>query len=169
MFGPVVRLLLGASALALGVVHIARGNPTGWIAVGIAVLLAYGYFRYGTVWLAFQAYRRADIDGIERRLRQVLAPGMLRAQDRVYYEFLAGIVAHRNGDFAAAREHLIAAANGPLRTDNLRSTVQCHLAQVATDSGDAAAARLHVEAARRIPHSTALDRLITELEAKLAD
>jgi hypothetical protein len=167
MFSPVMRLLLIMTGLALGALQIARGQAAGWFLVVAAALLAYGYFRYGTVWLAFRAYRRGHLEVVERRLRQVRDPARLRPQDRAYYEFLAGVVAQGRGELDRARVHLTAAASGRLRTDNVRSIVQCHLAEVALASGDGAGARWHLGEAHRLPHAPAVDGVISGLEAKL--
>jgi hypothetical protein len=71
MFTPLARLLLVSAAVALGGREIASGRPWGWALMTGAALLALGYFRYGTIWLAFRAYRRGDLERLARRIRQV--------------------------------------------------------------------------------------------------
>ena len=94
-------------------------------------------------------------------------PARLRDQDRACYAFLAGVAAQGRGDLGGARAHLTAADTGRLRTDNMRSIVQCHLAEVALANGDSDGAREHLEAARRLSHAPAVDRVIGDLEGRL--
>jgi uncharacterized membrane-anchored protein len=167
MFSPLGRLVLIVIGLALGGSQVVAGQARGWFVIAAAALLVLGHFRHGTVWLAFRAYRGGDVEGMERRLRQVRDPARLRKQDRAYYEFLAGVAAQGRGDLGGARAHLTAAATGRLRTDNMRSIVQCHLAEVALASGDSDGAREHLDAARRLSHAPAVDRVIGDLEGRL--
>ena len=167
MFSPTIRLFLVVAGLIGGILRIASDEPAGWMLIAGAALLAYGYFRYGTVWLAFQAYRRGDIATVERRLRQINDPARLRPQDRAYYEFLSGVAAQHRADLDSAHAHLSAVSAEHLRTDNIRSVLECHRAEVAFERGNLDGARRHLDAASQLRHGPAIDDAIKALQTKL--
>jgi hypothetical protein len=132
-----------------------------------ALFLIWGYFRYGAIQLAFQAHLRGRDADVERFLRQTRYPDLLRPSDRAYFEFMHGMLAAAKGEHATAKAHLERAAKGPLRTDNMRSVICCHLAAIAIAEGDKAAAGKQLEQARAIPHQKGTDAMIVQLEEAL--
>lgn len=167
MFPPRVRLVILAVVAALGAAEAARGRGAGWVLLVGAALLGYGAVRHGTVWIAFRAYRRGDLDAMERHLRGVWKPQWLRPEDRAYHDLLAGVAAHRRGDAALARRHFAAALAGPLPTTNIRAVAHYHAAGASLDDGDPAAARDHLASARELPHAAALDAPLAAVEERL--
>lgn len=133
------------------------------------VLLVWGYFRYGAIQLAFQAHLRGKDADVERFLRQTKYPDLLRPSDRAYFEFLHGMLAATKGDHPTAKAHLERAAKGPLRTDNMRSVICCHLAAIAIAEGDKDSAGKQLAEAKAIPHQKGTDAMIVKLEAALAE
>jgi predicted Zn-dependent protease len=133
-----------------------------------ACSLAYGYFRYGTVWLAFRALRAGHAGRARALLDQVAFPDYLRSQDRAYYEMLRGLLAREKEEWATAREHLQRALEGDLRTANNRSMVECALAEALLNCGESTAAREHLELARRHDHKTEMAAAIREVEEMIA-
>ena len=142
MFTPFVRLLLILTAVAAGVTYVLRGESLGWLLLAAAGLLAVGYWRHATVWLAFRA-------------------------DRAYFDFLHGVVAQARGNLEEARRSFSAAAAGPLRTGNMRSGVQYHLAVISLERGDKDAARSHLDEARRWPHNRQVAERLATIEQQL--
>ena len=167
MLTPFVRLLLILIAVAVGAIYAFRGESLGWLLLAAAGLLAVGYWRHATVWLAFQAYRRGDVDGVERHLRVVRDADRLSSADRAYFDFLRGVLAQARGDLEEARRSFTAAAAGPLRTGNMRSGVQYHLAAISLERGDKNAARSHLDEARRWPHNSHVAERLATIEQQL--
>jgi hypothetical protein len=62
-----------------------------------AASLGLGYFRHGTVWLAFRAQRRGNTERAKRLLQEIVYFNWLSSQSQVYYQFLVGIHALDDG------------------------------------------------------------------------
>jgi hypothetical protein len=148
---------------------LAQGNWWPYAFAPAALLLIYGYFRYGAVQLAFQAHLRGRDADVARFLRQTRYPHLLRPSDKAYFEFLHGMLAAAKGEHATAKAHLETAAKGALRTDNMRSVIRCHLAAIAIAEGDKVAAEHQLEQAKSIPHQKGTDAMIVKLEEALAE
>lgn len=167
MYGPVVRLVMLVVALTLAVIYIPKGHSGGWWMLTAALLFIYGYFRYGSIHAAFSAYKRGNI----RRVRRLIAatwPRWLRAQERAYYDWLAGVLFLHDEQPASARPHLEAAVRGPLRGPHARAWVHCLLADVAIQLGEIEVAREYLCRARALEHRSEVDDRIHELEERIA-
>lgn len=130
MFSPRVRALLAAVSFAFGCYQVVSGHYVGLVFFAVAAFLAYGYFKYGTVWLAFRAVARGEMEGAAKLLAQVRKPEALGAQDRGYYELASGFVCASRGQNERAEAHLRAALAHELRTDNDRALAEAVLAQL---------------------------------------
>lgn len=167
MLTPFVRWVLVLIGLAAGAIQLRRGEWVGWIVIAAAAVLAAGYWRNATVWLAFRAYRRGDLAGIERHLGAVRDTTRLSSENRAYYDFLHGVIAQARGNLEEAGKSFSAAAGGPLRTSNMRSVVHHHLAVISLERGDKSAARSHLDEARRWPHNAHVAELLGTTERQL--
>ena len=169
MFTPAVRLLVIAISVALGI-HALPENPFQATLFFVVVpLIVYGYFRYGTVWLAFRAMRKGRLGRAERIIDKVRFPDWLRASDRAYYEWIKGALASERGDDEAAELHLRAAIDRGFRTANDRSVAKASLADILLSRGDPESARECLAEARSTPHKATLDPFIEQIEARLQD
>jgi len=160
-----ILLCIGLAAYLLA----AGRSFAGAAALAIAASLAYGYFRYGTVWLAFRALRAGRSDRARALLDQIRFPDRLRSQDRAYYEMLHGMLACEREEWTTAKDHFQRAREHRLRTANDRSMVECLLAEVLLRCGDPVAAREHLELARGHfpkPEVAAAIRNVEELIAR---
>jgi hypothetical protein len=168
MYGTRGRLILIVVALGLGILQLWAGSALGWITLAAVPFLVWAQFRHGPVFTAFWAYRKGDYARLHALLAQVSRPGLLRAQDRAYYDFLRGADAQHQGDLTTARDAFHAALQGPLRTRNMVGIVHLHLAQVASEAGDPAAARAHVESARQYAHRNSTLQDVARVDAALS-
>ena len=168
MYSLRFRLLYGIFALVLGTFLLWRGVVWGWVPLTIPVLLTWGYVRYGPMVLAFKAYHDRDWPALEQHLATVRRPAWLSAQNRAYFALLSGVVRYKRGDVPGARALLAAVPEDQLRTDNMRSILECHRAELALAAGDRAAAEEHVRRARAIPHKPEIDDALMELMRQLA-
>ncbi|HEY6077403.1 MAG TPA: hypothetical protein VIW29_01285, partial [Polyangiaceae bacterium] len=82
MFTPKLRLFLALAAFAIGAYRVVASDYVGFVWLGAAALLGYGYFKYGSVWLAFRQVARGRMDHAARLLEQVKRPEALGSQDR---------------------------------------------------------------------------------------
>jgi predicted Zn-dependent protease len=155
-----------ALCLSLGTYLSARHRyPAAACAFATTALLAYGYFRYGTVWLAFRALRAGRSERARALLDQIRFPDRLRSQDRAYYELLRGNLAYERENWASARDHFLRAREHALRTPNDRSMVECALAETLLRCGDPVEARKHLELAREHAHKPELAATIRRVDA----
>ena len=166
MFTAPIRLALFAVCIGLGVYGLYTGQATAWAYLLAAVLLVYGHFRYGPVWLAWRAVRNNDLERAKRLLAGVSNPGSLRPDQSAYFSFAQGLVALNEGDLGAAVEHLTKASEGKLRTSNDRSLAVMYLSAAKFDLGEQDAARALLEKARSIPHKSGVASFLDDLDAK---
>jgi outer membrane PBP1 activator LpoA protein len=169
MFGTKIRLLLIALLCGFAVWSAVDGVYTrGALYLIGAALLTWGYFRYGTVWLAWQALRRGNMKRAGHLLEEVRHPAALSPIQRAYHDWAAGYLALSARDYPRAGQHLEAVETGRLRTSNDRSILSCHRAQAAAGQGDAEAARSELARARSSPHKPGVDMLIESIERDLS-
>lgn len=167
MLTPAVRFILIILGTGLGIALINQGNWMGAFPLLAAGLLAFGHFRYGTVWLAFRALRKGDMDRADALLEKVADPNRLNAQCRAYYDWIKGVVSTARGELDQARQHLESAVGGALRTSTDRSVALCCLAEVAAKSGDEDEAREILDSARAEPHAPSVDPIISKVESMM--
>jgi hypothetical protein len=165
MFSPWIRLLLIASGFLLGIHFLERGQASGWLPIGAAVLLVVGHIRNGTVYWAFQAIRRGgDVERARRRLAHTMFPRLLNAHNRAYHAWLTGGFALHDQEYETARERLEAAFTGRLRTPRDRAGVALTLARLELEIGAGEAARRWVEVARHGLPEAEFEAAVAELE-----
>jgi hypothetical protein len=71
------------------------------------------------------------------------------------------------GSVTQASEHLARVASRDLRTDNIRSKLECHRAEVALARGEREVAQAHLVAARGISHRDDTEAFIQRLATQL--
>ena len=152
-------------SVGLGGYQFATGSRfVGACFLAAAALLIYGYFRYGTVWLAYRALRTGRPERARTLLDQIAFPDRLRSSDRAYYEMLRGMLAGEREEWATARDHFQRALEHDLRTSNDRCIVECALAEALLGCGETVAAGEHLELARTHRHKPELTVGIRKLE-----
>ena len=162
------RLICGVLVLLLAAFLLAKGQRWAWVLLVTPGLLLFGYYRYGTVFLAFNAYAQRDWSTVRVRLNSVAKPEWLTRESRAYYTFLSGVAAYQSGDAETAERFFAAVDPRALRTDNMRSKFACHYAEAVLASGDVDAARVHLDTAIATPHKADTAEFIATLQAHLA-
>ncbi len=130
MLTPKVRLALCVSCFALGTYWVAVGRYAGLLFLVASAYLAYGYFKYGTVWLAFREVAHGRMEPAAQLLAKVQSPDALGSQERAYFELAWGLVCASRAANADAEAHLKLALGNELRTDNDRALAEAVLAQL---------------------------------------
>ena len=148
MFTPRQRLLLSVAAFVLGTYLIVFKNDyVGILALAASAFMAHGYFRYGTVWLAFREVAHGRMDAAAKLLAQVKNPEALGSEQRAYFELASGLVCASSAQNQRAEQHLQAALAHQLRTDNDRAMAEAVLAQLLIAREERAEARAIVDQA----------------------
>jgi len=132
-----------------------------------ALLMFYGYRRYGTVWLATRALKSRDFEKAAALLAQVRSPATLSRQQRAYYELSMGTLALEGRNGTVADGHFRAALSCGLRTENDRAVTEFSLAQAAVLRDDESDARSFLASARGRARKPALVAMINELQVLL--
>src|SRR6266850_2707300 len=167
MFAPIVRIVLIIVCVVVSIVESRRGAASSWLCLVAAGLLVWGYFRYGTVWVAWKAMQTGQMSRGRQLLEGTRFPQLLAAQSRAYYEMARGMLAADGRDWVTARRHFVAALSGRLRTSNDRSLTACQLAVANAELGDVAEARKYLERARSEGHKPGVAALIESVTKQL--
>lgn len=169
MFTSTIRLTLIVITIGFGLYLLAQQKNTGLFFLLAGALLALGYFRYNNVWIAFQAYKKGNIEQARKLILKVKNPQFLDTQHRAYYDWIKGGIAASDGDLETAYKLLQSASKGSLRTQNDKSVIEYVLCEVALNMGNTILARQHIERSRSFPHRPQLDSLLADLERKLKE
>lgn len=142
-------------------------TPLAFLLTAIALWLVWDSVRNSAVWGAFIAFRRGNIDEMNRLLTQVKHPQRLSPASLAYYHWLKGVSEVAAARYGAAQVFLLLAASGALGTTNDRSLVQCLLGEVALQLQNREQAREHLKLAEALHHSAQVERMIKQLTARL--
>lgn len=168
MLTPRLRFLFILTALLLGAAWMGNGDRIdGTIVLGAGVLLTWGYFRSGSLWLALAAYRTGNVERMRDHVRRVRWPRLLSPRWRSYYHWLQGVALAVEGRIPPARDHLLQARRWRFRTENDRSIMECQLADMAIRCGEPAQAWGHLRHARGLRHHPVVDALIAHVERRI--
>ena len=99
-------------------------------------LLAWDYFKQGTLVVAAKSFHHKDYQSAERFLRQIIKPEWLSKDRRGYYEFLMGGVCLQKQHFTDAERHYEIAAQYPLRSVNDHVAALVHVANISIRQGN---------------------------------
>jgi tetratricopeptide (TPR) repeat protein len=130
MLTPKVRLALCVAFFALGAYWVVAGRYAGLLFLVASAYLAYGYFKYGTVWLAFREVAHGRMAEAAQLLAKVKQPEALGPEERAYFELAWGLVCASRAENPGAEAHLKIALGNRLRTDNDRALAEAVLAQL---------------------------------------
>ena len=167
MLTPRVRGLLAIVAFLLGVYGLIKGDYLGMVGIGISALLAYGYFKYGNVWLAFRSVSAGQMEKAAQHLQQVGRPAALGTEERAYFELASGFVCASRGQNAQAEQHLRVALANELRTQNDRALAEAILAQLLIARDELTEARSVLDEAAARPARPAIAQRIRDLRSEL--
>lgn len=148
MLTPKLRFVLAIVSFVFGGYRVIAGDYAGLALLAASAFLAYGYFKYGTVWLAFRAVSGGKIEEAAELLQKVKRPSSLGAQERAYYELASGFVCASRAQNEAAEQHLRAALQNQLRTENDRALAEAVLAQLLVARDELTEARSVLETAK---------------------
>jgi pentatricopeptide repeat protein len=169
MYTPLTRVLLFLFMLALAAE--ARMRDRWWLAIAClaaGALLVVGYYRNGTVWLAWRAMKKQRFDRARRLLATIRSPERLSAYQRACYEYLSGILPALGGGTSDAPEaaiaHLRRARDGWRGLPNNRCLATLVLVEYLVRAGDLREARSLLEEARQTDHRPDVGAILATAE-----
>ena len=131
MFTPIIRILLILGSLIMAILFYLEDNYTSmtWILIA-AGLFVYGYFKYGTVYIAFNQIKKGEYKKAEKLIAKIKNPNTLSKAHKSYYHFTKGLIASEKEEWESSATQLTKALNIGLRTKNDTSIVLLNLAIV---------------------------------------
>lgn len=131
MFTPTIRVILVIFSLVAATYFYTKEEFPNMAMMLIAgVLFIYGYFKYGTVYAAFQQMKKDNIKKAEELISKIKNPDKLTKGHKSYYYFTTGIIALEKKEFEKSHSDLTQALNIGLRTENDKSIVLLNLANI---------------------------------------
>lgn len=131
MFTPIVRVILVIFSLIAAAYFYSKEDFANMSMMLIASgLFIYGYFKYGTVYTAFQQMKRDNIKKAEELISKIKNPNKLTKGHKSYYYFTTGIIALEKHELEKSHSDLTQALSIGLRTKNDKSIVLLNLANI---------------------------------------
>lgn len=131
MFTPIIRIILILFSLLTAAYFFSNKDYANMSLMLMAgVLFIYGYFRYGTVYAAFQEMKRNNIKKAEELISKIKYPDKLTTGHKSYYYFTTGVIALENQELEKSHSDLTKALSIGLRTENDESIVLLNLANI---------------------------------------
>lgn len=163
-----IMVILGSLAAGIYTGFILEYRVPAFMLICYALIQTYGYFRWGTVWLAWIKFERKDLSACESILAEIRRPGVLAKSLQGFYHFqYAGVELWKNGDYSRAEEHCRRALDIGIRTPNNKAIAHIMMAQICIAAHRRDEAVSWLERAKRIPHKAVLDngifRMLEEL------
>ena len=131
MFTPITRIILFVFSIIAAIYFYSKEDFLSMSMTLIAGgLFVYGYFKYGTVYAAFQQIKKKNITKADELISKIKNPEKLTNGHKSYYYFITGIIALEKKELEKSHSHLNKALNIGLRTENDKSIVLVNLANM---------------------------------------
>jgi tetratricopeptide (TPR) repeat protein len=131
MFTPIIRIILVIGNLGMAIFFFLNQDYPSMVLVLLAAFFfVYGYFKYGTVYAAFQQLKKGNLKKAEELIAKIKNPDKLSRGQKSYYHFTKGVIASEKREWENSSSELIKALSIGLRTKNDTSIVLFNLANV---------------------------------------
>lgn len=168
MYTPFVRLLFGVLGIALAIKFYLSGSiPSLLLTLGGVALVVWGYFRNGTVFIAFQQVKKNNPTKAERLLAKIKKPEWLSRSQKAYYHFTRGFVKMSNQQAEDSLSEFRQALEIGLRTDNDKAIALLNISSLALDLGNIKEARESLKQAKSFKYIPNLEPEIKRIEREL--
>ena len=118
MFTPLIRVILVIFSIILAFSFYTKDDFLNMSLMLMAGgLIIYGYFKYGTVYAAFQQVKRENIEKAEKLISKIKNPDKLTKGHKSYYYFTTGIIALEKKELNKSHNDLTKALNIGLSRD----------------------------------------------------
>ncbi len=131
MFTPFIRIILVIICLVVSIWFYFLGNFTyAGLMLFAAGLFIYGYFKYGTVFIAFQQLKKENFAKAERLISKINTPNNLSKKQKSYYHLTKGLIEFKKNKLDVAKSELNKALKIGLGSKNDTSILLLYLAIV---------------------------------------
>jgi hypothetical protein len=169
MFPLSVRILLVTLCFSAATYRFYEGKESWPLYLFAGLFVSYEHLKGGSIWLAFQAYRKRKLVWVRRFLRNTYKPEWLRPSSKSYYFFLTAVINTIDGDLKNAKRNLSTAIKFPFSNEHMRCLAHCFLAEVYIDLGEKDKGKEFYEFACNITHRTELNPMIEKLGRRIED
>ncbi len=169
MFPFSVRIVVILLCLCASGYRFYEGKETWILYLAAGLLFIYEHFKGGSIWLAFQAYRKGKPEWVRKLLRSTTNPNWLRPSSRAYYYYLMAVVNTVDNELKKAKENLLLAIELPFATEHLRCLAHCFLGEVFLDLGEVPEGKKYYELANEIKHRQEIDPMIEKLGKRVQE
>lgn len=167
MLPPLIRIILIGLSIIASVFTYSQGKDSWFLYLGAAFFLIFEHFKGGSIWIAFQAYRKQNFDKVRKYIAATTKPEWLRPSSKAYYHFLSGVISTIDKEFNKAKKSFLLAVNGNLRTDHLKCVTYCILADTSLNLGEVDDAKSFFESAKNIPHRGEIEPMFVDLTKRI--
>ena len=168
MYSPIVRIILVGIALIMAWEFFSTGNITStYMVLGAIGLIVWGYFKNGTVYLAFQQLKKENYQKAEQLLLKIYKPDLLKRSQKSYYHFTKGFIELDKQNLDAAYENLNSALSLGLRTQNDTSIVTLNLASLELERKNLDEALNFLNRTKKLNYKPELKAEIERIEAEI--
>lgn len=131
MFTPFARLSLLVLCIILSTLGaIYNIWPLLIISTLFSILILWGYYRNGTVYLALNQTRKNQFEKATSLLDQIKNPDRLNKSNRSYYYFIRGIISHEENQFEASKVCLLESLSIGIKNESDRAMALLALADM---------------------------------------
>lgn len=131
MYTPFIRIILVIACVGLSIsFYIKEEYTTMLLTLFAAILFIYGYFKYGTVYAAFQQLKIEEYKKAEALLLKIKNPNRLSKGQKSYYHYTKGFLAIQKEEWHTALSELNNALTIGLRTENDTSIALLNIANI---------------------------------------
>lgn len=168
MFTPFIRSIIVLAGLFMAFLFYRNGDVINTlVALGGVGLIIWGYFKSGTVYLAFQQLKKENYAKAEALLSRTRNPAYLQRSQKSYYYFVKGFIELRKEHYDTAYTDLQAALTLGMRTQNDMSIVILNLAYIELERDNLTGAKNFLERTKVLDHKPEVTTEIRRLEEKI--
>lgn len=136
------------------------------LAIMLAGLVIWGYFKEGPLILAAKQYKLKNYQKAKDLLLSIKKPEYLNKRRKPYYQFLMGNIAVNQMDYANAEYHLGKAAVMGLRANDLGVALM-HLANISLRNKDKEKGMAWIQQAEKLPLTEKYKSILKNIEKEL--
>lgn len=137
--------------------------------VAVIGLVIWGYFKNGTVYLAFASIKKQKYQKADKILRKTVNPSLLKRGQRSYYHFSKGFINLSKEDFNAAEKEFKEALLIGLRTENDMAIAYLNLAGIEVTRKNRVIALEYLGKMKELSYKKELQDEVYKLEEKLIE
>ena len=168
MFTPTIRIAIVLASLLFSINDLQHGLTTrAYLSLCVMGIFIWGYFKSGTVYLAWTKIKQKDFDKAEKILDQTKYPKLLTKEQRGYFHFIKGLIYGNRNDLENSYINLKEALKFGVRTENDLAIINFHLSEIEFENGKVNEAKNFIQIARKLKFKEELEPMIKQMEDKI--